>query len=214
MRLSAFLYRQRGEMLISRMVLLIAILLAMLVVPLYLWKSDDNKKKATEAAERARNAPAAAPAAANDARRNNPDRFGLTFGWNPAPAADRLHASCHGQPKDTITQPHNGSCNPYQGDTSCRIELPVLCTRPAEGGLPLQLAATRYGVAGFLLTAPSDGDARCVAEFGPGWRMSTFHDAGGWELPGQRAGAATINTDLRAWIAIGDQRGNCWDPVS
>jgi hypothetical protein len=201
----------RGEMLISRMVLLIAILAAMLVVPLYIWKGDDNRAKEREAAELARTvappASAAQAAAAQTAElRNDPDRHGLSFGWLPH---ERLvHAACSGEPVD-LDQPHRGGCNPYQGDSSCRKALPVLCAR-AGGAAGLELG-TASPVAGFVLAGREAADAHCAQELGAGWRMASFHDGGGWALQGERSPGAPLDTRLRAWVFIQDQPGNCWD---
>jgi hypothetical protein len=206
---------QRGEMALARIILLVFICLLMLVVPLLLWKDKDHKGKEREAAERAANGgpPASVPAAAAEpvvaARVNDPDRFGLTFGWAAPSTPDRLLASCHGQPQG-LARPHQGSCNPYQGDTSCRTELPVLCARDAQGGDGYALGTSR-AVAGFLLTGRDDGDARCRADFGNGWRMASFHDGGGWRVEASRLVGTAVDSQRRAWVAIGDQRGNCWD---
>jgi hypothetical protein len=206
----------RGEMTLARIVALSLVLLAMLAVPLMLWKQRDRENDRREAAERAKADAAAAaasavasPAQAAPAHVNDPDRFGLTFGWAAA-AADRLHASCHGEPKG-LSNPHRDSCNPYAGDTSCRTELPLLCSRPA-GAEPLALA-TAPGVAGFLLASRADADARCAQALGSGWRLASFHDGGGWEVQAERVGGVPADTERRAWVAIDDQRGNCWDPA-
>jgi hypothetical protein len=220
----------RGEMTLARIIALSLVLLAMLAVPLMLWKQRDRELAQQESAERAKagaaasaasaaSAAAAGPAAgaqpaqgqtqAAPAHVNDPDRFGLSFGWAAA-AAERLHASCHGEPKG-LANPHRDSCNPYAGDTSCRTELPLLCARPA-GAEPLALG-TAPGVAGFLLASRADADARCAQALGPGWRLASFHDGGGWEVQAERAGGVPADTGRRAWVAIDDQRGNCWDPV-
>jgi hypothetical protein len=120
-----------------------------------------------------------------------------------------LHASCQGEPKD-LAKPHEGSCNPYAGDTSCRSELAVLCSRAADAGGGLVLA-TATPVAGFLLTSRDDGDARCVHALGAGWRMASFNANGVRELRAQRLIGAPADTRLRVWVAVGDQRANCWD---
>jgi hypothetical protein len=209
----------RGEILLARMVLLICILLAMLVVPIYLWKDNDNTAKAREAAERAANSPPAASAPAEAApatadaapvNRNDPDRHGLSFGWIDTTDATRLHAACQGLPKD-FQRPHRGGCNPYEGDTSCRTILPLLCSRAGAGAAGGVALATATPVAGFMLAGRDDADARCVQDLGDGWRMASFHDVGGWELPGERAPGTVVDTRHRVWVFIGDQRGNCWD---
>lgn len=201
-------------MTLARIIALSLVLLAMLAVPLMLWKQRDRENDRQEAAERAKAgavasgaSAVAAPAQAASAHVNDPDRFGLTFGWA---AAERLHATCHGEPKG-LANPHRDSCNPYAGDTSCRTELPLLCARPA-GAEPLALG-TAPGVAGFLLAGRADADARCAQALGPGWRLASFHDGGGWEVQAERVGGVPADTGRRAWVAIDDQRGNCWDPA-
>jgi hypothetical protein len=201
--------RQRGEMTLARIVLVCLILILMLVVPLMWWKSSHEKARQLDMAKQAA-APTPAVEAAPAPRRNDPNRFGLTFGWGTTPTSDRLHATCHGQPRDVITNPHRDSCNPYKGDTSCRTELPVLCSRDVEDPHGFALA-TASGVAGFLLTSRDEGDRRCARELGQGWRMATFHDSGGWEMNGRKLDGASADVARRAWVAIGDQPGNCWN---
>lgn len=199
-------------MTIARIILLCFILMLMLIVPLLLWKDNDNKGKEREAAERAKSE--ALPAAAVEPalpRFNNPDRFALTFGWSAAPGPERLHASCHGEPRG-VANPHRDACNPYAGDTSCRTELPVLCMRAPSGAESLALG-TIQGVAGFLLTSREDADARCAKDLGVGWRMASFHDGGGWEMQGAKLIGVPADHTRRVWVAIGDQLANCWDPA-
>jgi hypothetical protein len=125
----------------------------------------------------------------------------------------------------TLDQPHQGSCNPYRGDTSCRTVLPVLCVRPAAAPLPAGLDAGAYPgwtggtlgatqpVMGAVLESAALASARCEKELGPGWRMAAFHDGpggqGSWGLQGLRGAGLTGPT--RYWVHIGDQKGNCWD---
>jgi hypothetical protein len=134
-----------------------------------------------------------------------PIGFGLTFvlpfvdGKTPQ---EPVELSCHGEPRPT-DKPNKNSCNPYQGDTSCRATLPVLCFK--AGGM---LAATSPAI-GYLLDSENDGTARCVKEFGTGWRMAEFHDGGGWAIAGQK-GPGLI-TDARYWVHINNQPANCWN---
>jgi hypothetical protein len=89
-----------------------------------------------------------------------------------------------------------GTGNPYVGDTSCTVKLPVLCLNvdgsprpnyaiPATGGGgPPEFysgwveghIATTKPVKGTLLTSPAAGDQQCVVSFGTGWRMAEWHD--------------------------------------
>ncbi len=132
--------------------------------------------------------------------------FGLTFALvaNAQPASDSVALQCHGEPAP-LDRPHADSCNPYQGDTSCRTVLPVLCFRPSGSG---ELMATEP-VMGAVLQSQAVASARCEAEFGAGWRMAEFHDGGGWQLQGRRGAGFRPNT--RYWVHINDQPGNCWD---
>lgn len=203
--------RQRGEIKLPRLFTVIAIFIAILAVPLYFLKGRAKARDGAAAAERAQvqPSPTAKTAEPEPAKGNNPDRFGLSFGWMPDPGPDQVHASCHGEPRG-LAQPHRDSCNPYAGDTSCRAELALLCARPAAGGTPLALA-TASPVAGFLLSSLDDANARCAKDLGGGWRLATFHDAGGWELPGHRLPGSAVDQRQRVWLTIGDQRANCWD---
>ncbi len=127
-----------------RSMFIVVVLLAMLCVPL-LWLKGKPSRAAQELAQEkalahnpSNSSPAnAGPAVALPANPNNPDAFGLTWG---ALANDKLPASavwmsCHGQPKEGISQPHANSCNPYQGDASCRLALPILCIQK-DGSTP------------------------------------------------------------------------------
>lgn len=152
------------------------------------------------------------PAPIVKAARTHPPKaavpHGLTFGLMqpevPGVAA-MVTLGCHAQPAPA-DQPHQDSCNPYQGDTSCRAELPIACRKSADIS---QLGATR-AVTGSLLKSLKTGSERCAAELGAGWQMATFHDGSGWQISGQHTQGLRPST--RYWVAIGDQPGNCWNP--
>lgn len=146
-------------------------------------------------------------------------RRGMTWGANqfPTGAGDIVVVSCHGEPKV-----NGGSCDAYHGDTECSARLPVLCVkvdgRPRPGSLetPENSAVVWLGarvaltdsVPGSSLHARSDGDARCKLDLGPGWRMAEHHDvARGWSY----AAHGWIPSRSRFWVAINDQKANCWD---
>ena len=151
---------------------------------------------------------------------------GLTFalaapsGKAPGEPVNLTHFSCHGEPRQ-VDQPHRDSCNPYKGDTSCRVVLPVLCFQGKGLPQPPEIQAGQYQgwsggviaatqpVMGAILTSEAVATARCERELGPGWRMAEFHDAGGWGMQGQRGVGLAPNT--RFWVHINDQPGNCWD---
>ncbi len=180
---------------------------------------------AASAPSAAPNAPASAPAAP---LAFNPGRFALTLGHTPVPSKpDLMYSSCNGEPKD-MGNPSSSQCNPQQGDMSCRTALPVLCilkdgSTAESAGLTAEsagLAANWVGgslgattpVAGFVLGSRPEADARCAKELGTGWRMAEFGDASGaGNLIGKR-GLGLTNTNTRHWVAINDQKSNCWDP--
>lgn len=219
--------RQRGVFPVFRAVLLMVVLLGLLLIPVWLKNKRDSQRTLTLAAEhKAANPPAAPPSPAAIADASpvpRPIAFGLTFALAPADKArpDVANVACHGEPAQ-LDRPHNNSCNPYQGDTSCRMVLPVLCIQKSNLSLPAgvqngfyqgwtggTLAATRP-VMGAILESEQVATARCQAELGADWRMAEFHDgAGGWGLQGQRG--VGFEGYTRYWVRINDQQGNCWD---
>lgn len=115
------------------------------------------------------------------------------------------------------------NCNAYQGETSCKVSLPVLCTRidnaprPAYTATPSEYydgwsgghIATTMPVQGTSLSTATTGDQLCRATFGDGWRMAEFHDGnGGWSFRAY----GYIRNDQRFWVRINDQPANCWNP--
>jgi len=155
--------------------------------------------------------------------RMRPIGRGLSFALADATTvpARVAHLACHGEPAP-VDRPHRGSCNPYEGDTSCASLMPIACHHPTGAVAPPglaqdfykgwtrgQLAATRP-VPGTLLTSEPAASARCEAELGAGWCMAEFHDGGGgWGLQGERGSGLRAGT--RYWVHINDQRGNCWN---
>jgi hypothetical protein len=118
---------QRG-FLSPRSLFITVILLAMLVIPLVWLGGKSDRAAKQEAIEKAQ-AAGTVTAVVSPTEVHNPDAFGMSWG---AMAGDKLPASavwmsCHGQPREGITQPHADSCNPYKGDASCRLALPILC---------------------------------------------------------------------------------------
>jgi hypothetical protein len=217
-----------------RSIFIIVVLLAILLIPLW-WLGDKAERAASRLAKEntiAQGTPTASSASAPNSPRspsatspativpiadsssvNNPDAFGLTWGQlaDEKLPADAVAMSCHGLPKEGISQPHAGSCNPYAGDSSCRFALPVLCfyqTGSSEGTTIGQLASSQP-VAGFVLGSAAQASARCEKELGSGWRMAEHHDGGGWSLTAKRS--AQLDTRLRHWVHINNQPGNCWN---
>jgi len=120
---------------------------------------------------------------------------------NAALAPGSVEVSCHGLPAP-LNSPHQGSCKPYTGDTSCSAALPVLCFDPRTGVLD----ATQP-VIGSTLGNRTAAAETCQAA-GAGWRMAEFHDGGGWSVRGLRGPNLVPGT--RYWVHINDQPGNCW----
>ena len=216
------MFKQRGAFLGTWALLLTAILVAVLAVSAWLKKDRDE---ALRQAQRLQDAEAAAPAADTPAKAAapRPIGFGLTFALIPgtAPGVAVAHLGCHGQPAD-LQRPHQGSCNPYAGDTSCRVVLPVLCFQPGSAPVPPGVESGFYQgwtsgslgatqpVMGALLESLSTASARCEGELGPGWRMAEFHDGqGGWGIQGLHGSGLSGQT--RFWVHINDQPGNCWN---
>jgi hypothetical protein len=121
----------------SRTTAILAVLVVILVVPLWWSKNKKDSPKAKFIApinqagkpgptdKMGTNGTATAAPATTAA---SPDRFGLSFGHLSAPnaAPDIMHSACNGAPQD-MANPDNGQCNPVQGDSACRSALPVLC---------------------------------------------------------------------------------------
>jgi hypothetical protein len=224
---------------------ILLVLCFLLLVPYWMAKKTGTKtsaqaapiagKQASASSTAARAAPVAAVKVATAVA--SPDRFGLTFGHGVLPNATSglMYSACAGAPLD-MGNPDKNQCNPYQGDTSCRTALPVLCalkdSSTAEsaglanetrgegvatgfnfyaGWMGGTLAATAP-VAGFVIGSLAQANARCTSELGTGWRMAEFPDSGaGWGLVGKR-GQGLVNTNTRHWVAANDQKSNCWDP--
>jgi hypothetical protein len=148
---------------------------------------------------------------------------GLSFALADASSvpARVAHLACHGEPAP-LDHPHRGSCNPYEGDTSCRTVLPIACYRSSGAAAPPsleqdfykgwthgQLGATQP-IMGAIFKSEAEASARCEAELGAGWRMAEFHDGGGgWGLQGERG--VGLRAGTRYWVHVNDQRGNCWN---
>ncbi|MCI5133887.1 MAG: hypothetical protein D3920_02210, partial [Candidatus Electrothrix sp. AW2] len=122
-------------------------------------------------------------------------RNGMTWGVNRYNSDLNLtFVHCYGE-----QGPNRGPCNPYQGDTSCSVQLPVLCvkkdgsSRPPYEPPPAGGSMNREYYTGWVegtadLTAPVQGNAftalddvntYCEAQLGQGYRAAEFHD-GRW----------------------------------
>ncbi len=123
-----------------------------------------------------------------------------------------------------------GGGNAYQGDTLPSVALPILCIRIDGSPVPPDLApnlvyndgwapghvAASQPVQGAYLTSIAAADAICSSEFGPGWRMTEFHDGrwgpnltsqGQWNFWSN--GPLPANT--RFWVRINNQPANPWN---
>lgn len=89
-----------------------------------------------------------------------------------------------------------GGCNPYKGDTSCNVELPVICIRFDQSPRPAYAVIgdgyamapefyqgwaeghikTTTPVRGSQFKSINEVNAFCVSLFGEGWRTAEFHD--------------------------------------
>lgn len=115
----------------------------------------------------------------------------------------------------------SGTCDPYQGDTDCSTELPLLCAFDLGAPVPVSVSTSQYyqwsgnvlattppvapATAG--LTTIADADAACSAEFGPGWRTAEFHDGWAWNF----LAYGNTGSEERFWVDINDQaNGTCW----
>jgi hypothetical protein len=159
-----------------------------------------------------------------------------------AAGSQAIGASCHAAPAPT-DRPRGGTCDPYEGDTLCSRSLPLLCIRPgvrsarkptvvhANSGQitppPESDSLAQLGAGpitrGDRLGSEAAATAMCEQALGAGWRMARFHDDGGWRIPALRhsslpalngpPGARSAAGAERYWVAIADQRANCWDPT-
>lgn len=220
--------RQRGAFMMARALLVVGILVAMLVIPVYLKKERENREAEVYRKElEMSRGPAAAPASAaspgpSDAPR--PIGHGLSFALMadlPPVAPELVRLGCQGEPAPQ-DQARQGACNPMQGDTSCRTVLPVLCVRPSAAPAPAGFDPARgvwvggalggtQPVMGAVVESEAMGSARCEKELGPGWQMAglSVGGSGAWALQGQRGPGLTAHT--RYWVHAADQKANCWD---
>ena len=223
--------RQPGAFLMARPLLMVGVLMALLVIPLWLKKEQGDQSKAAKKAKdtsptapvRAAATTPAAAAAGSATPGTRPIGFGLTFAMAAADGkmpSDVAGFGCHGEPAP-LDQPHQGSCNPPKGDTSCRVVLPVLCLKPGDLAQPSGANSETYGwsgatfsatqpVMGAILESEAIANARCEKELGTGWRMAEFHEGkGGLGLMGLRGTA--LGQATRYWVHVNDQPGNCWN---
>ena len=136
----------------------------------------------------------------------NQERKGMTWykrGHIPEFGVD--HLGCSG-------------CDPYQGDTVCSTELPILCLK--KEGLPNPGLQTDFyhgwtgghigltlPIAGNQLTGIEDAALLCEHFLGSGYQMASHHDGnGGWNWYAY----GHVDATTSFWTYIRDQDANCW----
>ena len=212
----------------ARALLVVGILMAMLVVPIYLWRDRDVQRAEVEKRELAASPAPAASSASAPAGGGRLDGQGHTFGLatDDRVGADLALMVCQAEGASGEAGAPPSTCNAVQGDTPCRTVLPVLCLRPASQPVPAgqesmlgtawtggELAATEE-VMGALLESEAAASARCAQAFGPGWRMVGTRDApgGSRQLAGLRGGGLLPRPGQRYWVAAPGSGANCWAP--
>jgi hypothetical protein len=146
-----------------------------------------------------------------------PARMAMTWGvFSNDAALGTTYQSCWGRPPAATA---HGGCDPYRGDTSTTLALPVSCVLRNGVAPPVGIITPGYynqwlggstqhssPLEGTRMASRGTGDAHCTREFGLGWRMAEFHMGRGW---GFHAFGATPNSS-RFWVAINDQNANPW----
>lgn len=116
-------------------------------------------------------------------------------------------------------------CNPYQGDTMCTTQLPILCKKemnlpkPASVTIPNKYHKWSGNIVGTTqpvapatagLNTLSAANNFCATEFGAGWQVASHHDGWGWYFKAYGNVGSSVDTK-RYWVNIRDQQnGNCW----
>lgn len=216
--------RQTGSIQVTRALLVVGVLLAMLVAPLWFKKDRGAKVEARHkvAQAAAPGAAAAAPPAAlavtSPPALPAPRSIGHGLSLALAAADSKLPSdvaqlTCQGEPVPA-DQPRGAACNPVQGDTSCRTVLPVLCTKPSSdpspSGAPGATLSATQPVMGAILESLAAASARCQKELGADWRMAELSaEQSARGLQGMRG--VGLTPDTRFWVRVTDQKGNCWD---
>ena len=229
--------RQRGELLMVRTVAVVAVLLLLLGIPLWMKHERDKRSGGQARKESPATAPrapattvavvptatqASTPAAAGGIG------HGLTFALladDPKLPAEVARLGCAGEPRATdrpLKEDH--PCNHQQGDTSCRVVLPVLCIQPGAAAKPVGAAESAYAgwtggqlaptqpVMGAILTSAALASARCEKELGSGWRMADVKDGlDSGSIAGLRTTNTTLGQGTRYWVQTQDQPANCWN---
>ena len=146
-----------------------------------------------------------------------PEKKGMTWGLRdpqPEPVNGVAHVGCN--------DANGTNCEPYNGDTTCSTQLPILCINPMSLQKPQNLTEGQWdkwsgGIIGTTdpMAAPSTlalANSACTAEFGPGWRVAQHHDAASGRSGWAFSAYGNVGTKgKRFWTDIDDQpNGVCW----
>ena len=118
--------------------------------------------------------------------------------------------------------PTQHSCDPFNGDRLCSAPGPIACYRDGTNKAPPNMRASgldstsfvdgevraSMAVRGDQFAHLGDANAFCQQQFGPEWRVLSYHEGGG----GQVISRSKIAPLTRLLVNIRDQQyGNCWD---
>lgn len=148
---------------------------------------------------------------------DTPEKMGLTWGLTTYDSElDLSSVGCHGRPRLDGTE-DGPACNPYEGDTSCSIALPILCLKVDDSPRPNYAVIKADGtmepafyrgwaggrialtepIIGTDISSPEAADLICAETFGLGYRLAEHHD--GKYVPG---------------MDLGEFYGDTWPPAS
>ena len=110
------------------------------------------------------------------------------------------------------------ACDPYQGDTSCKVALPILCIN--KSGVPDPEGNSDYyngwadGHVGHTdpvlvtsIKSRANATDLCAAQLGDGYIMADFNDGhggGNWRAYGN------LRADTRYWVNVTIAAGTCY----
>ena len=118
--------------------------------------------------------------------------------------------------------PTQHGCDPFVGDRLCSAPGPMACYRDGSNNVLPNMRAIALDSTGYVggevrASVPVRGDqfahlgdanAFCQQQFGPEWRVLSYHEGGG----GQVISRSKIDPLTRLLVNIRDQQyGNCWD---
>lgn len=194
--------RHQAGFLTPRSVATLVVLIGALLLPLWWLKGGAKQREVAAAQEQAQQAPTPTFAPSTPAQVHNPEAFGMTWGVLPTPKLPEsvVWMGCHGEPKEGISQPHAGSCNPYRGDASCRLALPVLCILK-DGSTPeTVLGASAQAMPSASPASGAVTDAGVRTDAWAGGAVASTAPVAGFVLGSLEAAHARCETELgRGW---------------